>query len=221
MRLQNIRTIVWDLDGTLIDSFELFQEILTDALKGFDLILPSRETMLHNFHGSLEETIANVLDIEGDVLMAVIDAFLEVQAPHYKQVEHLVHGDASSLAKRAHARGIGQIIVTNREHEGRGEASPISITKRSSFKDYIKTVVSGDNSPYRKPDARALEKLTMESGILVIGDQFVDAEFARNLGGQAILVNRHTEDIAHLERLGADWQSFVTVVKSLDEVDFS
>jgi phosphoglycolate phosphatase-like HAD superfamily hydrolase len=52
--------------------------------------------------------------------------------------------------------------------------------------------------------------------MVVIGDQYIDAEFAHNIGAQAILVAR-AERIAHLERLG-QWQSQINIVPALDMV---
>ena len=55
------------------------------------------------------------------------------------------------------------------------------------------------------------------ANVLVIGDQFVDAEFARNLKGRAVLICRDGEPV-HLDRLSDGWEDHVDIVKSLDEV---
>jgi hypothetical protein len=51
----------------------------------------------------------------------------------------------------------------------------------------------------------------------MIGDQHVDAEFARNLSIRAVLACRDGLEPPHMDNLG-DWRSFVTTVRSLDEV---
>jgi len=58
---------------------------------------------------------------------------------------------------------------------------------------------------YRKPDQRCvddwIEKHSLQPHeLLVVGDQFVDAQLALNIGAQAVLVARDGE-IPHLEKL--------------------
>jgi phosphoglycolate phosphatase-like HAD superfamily hydrolase len=74
--------------------------------------------------------------------------------------------------------------------------------------------VCGDDSEYRKPDPRVLDKLLIDGydleDPLVIGDQSVDAEFAYSLKARAILVARNGQ-IPHLD----DKQTSVNIVESL------
>ncbi|HUC87702.1 MAG TPA: HAD hydrolase-like protein [Candidatus Binatia bacterium] len=57
MQIGNVKGIVWDLDGTLINSFNLFEQIIAEIVKESGHPMPTHEYMLHNFHGSLEETV--------------------------------------------------------------------------------------------------------------------------------------------------------------------
>lgn len=58
-----VEAIVWDLDETLIGSFDLFTGIIKDLADKFDLPMPSREAMLDNYHGSLEDTLRKTFNI--------------------------------------------------------------------------------------------------------------------------------------------------------------
>jgi phosphoglycolate phosphatase-like HAD superfamily hydrolase len=87
--------------------------------------------------------------------------------------------------------------------------------------DIISAILCGDDCEVRKPHRAFLEArfgtdLAGLGKIAVIGDQFVDAEFANNIGGNAILVARVGE-IAHLDRL-KDWESYAQIVTSLHDV---
>jgi phosphoglycolate phosphatase-like HAD superfamily hydrolase len=55
--------------------------------------------------------------------------------------------------------------------------------------------------------------------MLVVGDQFVDAELASNLGCKAILVAR-AEAMAHLDRLN-NWKEYVHIVPELWSVSIT
>lgn len=218
------KSIIWDLDGTLIDSFGIYTEVLAEILPQYGWPMPPEQTLIENYHGSLTDTISNVLGgVEPDELESIIQDFLQAQNGHYEIIDHHFYPDALEFAKRAHSKGLFQAIVTNRNHMGRLNASPLSIVERSVLKDLIDTVVCGDDTEHRKPSAAVVDTLLAEGKIIpeetvVIGDQYVDAELARNLGAKAILVNRGTQPIAHLDRLGKNWQNDVQIVRSLNEV---
>lgn len=186
--------------------------------------MPSREVLTTNFHGSLEETISNAVRItDSDLLQEVIRDFLAVQDSQYEIIEPHIFPDVLVLAERAKAAGYRQILVTNRSHEGRLRASPRSIVANSDLRKYIDLVICGDDSEHRKPNPNVLgeaAKEIMSTDVLVIGDQHVDAEFARNLGARGCLVCRDGNQPPHMDTLG-DWQSQVSIVQSLDEVELA
>jgi HAD superfamily hydrolase (TIGR01662 family) len=126
-----------------------------------------------------------------------------------------------ALVQRAHKVGLQQIIVSNQAHIDRGVASPRHLVENSELAGKIEYIVCGDEVEYRKPDARAMDKalrdLDLDLGTcLVIGDQFVDAQLAHNLGIDAILVDRGGEGIAHLNTLHDDAKYII--VRSLNDV---
>lgn len=223
-RYTHIKTIIWDLDGTLVDSFGVFTGALAEVLPKYGRAVPSDAEILANYHGSLEEAVGNVLDNpDPEELAAIIQDFLTVQNTQYAVIEGHLFKDAEDLVRRAHAAGIRQIIVTNRDHVGRLNASPRSIVANSELQHYIDLVICGDDSEHRKPKPDVLgdfKDIYVPHETLVIGDQFVDAQFAHNLGTAAVLVNRSGEPPHHMERLGHDWQSHVEIVKSLGSVQF-
>lgn len=215
------KTIIWDLDGTILDSLGLLQGGLTEVAPKYGLAVPSRQVLEANFHGTLEHTIDTVLGgLEPTTLEAVVQDFLREQDKNYEVIEPHLFPDALRLAARAHEAGHCQILVTNRAHEGRLRASPRNIVANSDLAKYIDTVICGDDSEHRKPQPAVLGKLAMElqgSDVLVVGDQYVDAEFAHNLDTRAALICRDGQPPHHMDTLG-DWQGFVTIVQSLDDV---
>ncbi len=219
--LSDISTIIWDLDGTLLDNLGVLEEGLARVLPSHGRVVPPHDTMLANFHGSLEESISNALGGVGSTeLEAIVRDFLIVQDKEYETVEHHLFPDAVDLARRAHSQNIRQILVTNRAHEGRLKASPRSIVAHSSLCDYIDLVICGDDSQHRKPRAAVLGEYAATidgSSVLIVGDQHVDAEFAHNIGARAVIVNRRSAGAESNERLN-EHKNNITLVKSLDEV---
>lgn len=220
-----IEAIIWDLDGTLVDSFDIFMTVLADAAAQYDIAVPDREMALHNYHGSLEASVKAVLQLkDGPLLTNILDEFLDIQNEYYESPNDHLFADALSLALQANRAGLKQFIITNRFHGQRGSASPRTIVVDSELRDIITDIVCGDETLHHKPDAAVawplFEKYSLDRrSVLVIGDQHVDAELARNLGCQAVIVNRHGLE-AHLDNI-PHWQDFATSVASLDSVVLS
>lgn len=220
-----VEAIIWDLDGTLLDSFDIFMTVLADAAAQYDTTVPDREVVLRNYHGSLEASIKAVLQIDdGPLLTNILDEFLDIQNEYYELPNDHLFTDALELAKQADRAGLKQFIITNRFHDQCGAASPRAIVEDSDLQPLISEIICGDETKDHKPDAAVawplLEKYSLDRrSVLVIGDQHVDAELARNLGCQAVIVNRHGLE-AHLDAI-PHWQAFATSVTSLDSVVLS
>jgi phosphoglycolate phosphatase-like HAD superfamily hydrolase len=158
-------------------------------------------------------------------LAEVIRNFYVLDNAYIKNVDHHLFEDAIDLAERTHKAGKRQVVVTNRPHgTDRGNGSPRNLVENSRLSNFVSDILCGDDSGYRKPyreflEARFGSDLTELGKIIVIGDQFVDAEFAHNIGCPAILVSR-TEKLAHLDRLN-NWEEYVQIVSSLREVKVS
>lgn len=221
----DINTVLWDLDGTLLNSFTILESLIHDISPLFGIESPTSTSLLANFHGSLRDTFDNVF--KGVLSQHDIDRFEQLfiaqQGVHYQRIaEHLLL-DAIELSSSLAKRGVRQIIATNRDHKRRGYASPRSIVERSILGDYINHIVSGDDTEFRKPDPRVLEVLIGKLGVsmdemVVIGDQYVDAQFAFNLGCSAIIVARDNLDFHHEKLTYVDWQKNISVVDSLRDV---
>lgn len=222
-KLGMVKTIIWDLDGTLLDSFAIYEDVLSQILPKYNRRIPSPEEIVMNYHGGLHDSIGGVLDgdVTAEELQTIVDDFLAAQDSHYEIIEGHLFKDAERLAKRAHGAGTRQIIVTNRDHLKRMHASPRSIVANSDLKHYVDIVICGDDSEHRKPKPEVLggfKDIYMPEETIVIGDQFVDAEFAYNLGVNAVLVHRDGGVPHHMDKLAHDWKSHVTIVDSLDSV---
>src|ERR1700760_2082120 len=95
--------LIWDLDGTIIDSVAVFEEVLADILPGMGRKVPAHADVIANYHGSLDETFENLLGItDADELADMVTAFVTAQDGHYEIIEPHIFPDASRLAKRAH-----------------------------------------------------------------------------------------------------------------------
>lgn len=219
------QTVVWDLDGTLLDSFSIYRDCLNEVLRKFGRPEVHERILRNNHHGFIEASIANVLqeanqEFTDRELSEIISNFYVLDNAYIENVDNHLFEDAVSLAERAHKAGKRQIVATNRPHGiDRGNGSPRNLIANSRLRNFVSGVLCGDDSDLGKPHRKFLEArfaLAELGKIIVIGDQFVDAEFARNIGCAAILVTR-ADEIAHLDRLH-NWEEYVQIVPSLSNV---
>ncbi len=221
------KTIIWDFDGTLLDSFGIYRDCLNEVLKDRGMPEATEKILRQNHHGHIVESIVGPLqdmslDASEHELAEIMTAFYELDDVYIKDTDHHLFADALDLARRAHRAGIRQIVVTNRPHGvDRGNGSPRNLIANSSLHDLISDILCGDDSDLRKPSRGVLEArfgsgLSELSKMIVVGDQFVDAEFGHSIGCSSILVARAGE-IAHLDRLD-NWDAYVKIVPSLFDV---
>lgn len=227
MRIENVQGVVWDLDGTLIDSMTIFEESLGEAVQNTNYSLPDHETVLRNYHGSLAETISSVLGLTPtDNVAHLVEAFMAKQARHYENnLESHLYPNATRLALHAAEMQKDQLLVTNRHHNGSGNASPRHIIASTVLATCITDIYAGDEVAYRKPDRRCLdtwraERKIVTNELLVVGDQHVDAQLAVNLGARALIVQREGFTDA-VRQLHQQYPEQVILIETLENVELS
>lgn len=223
--ITDTQAIIWDLDGTLLDSFGIHVDIMTEILVKYGRPEPTYDQLRRNFHGKLEDSMRGLAGehTSDQELAAMLEDFLKIDNEYIQDVDHHLFIDAVGLAKQAHDKGVRQILVTNRAHgKDRGNASPRGMVDNSVLKGLISDVLCGDEVSFRKPDPRVMGDILNElqpSRTVMIGDQAVDALFAHNYGARAVLVNRFEDDIRHMESFyEKDSDTAVEVVNSLSDV---
>lgn len=220
----SIKTIIWDFDGTLFDSFPIHVDVMGQVLKKHGLPVPDEKGMAEHFHGRLSDSLRGLSGINDEAKFdELMDDFLAIDDAYVQDPDRHLHADAASLMQRAQERKITQIVVTNRAHgNNRGFGSPRSVVEHSRVGGCVQVVLCGDEVQYHKPDRRALDSLGIAidpKASLVVGDQFVDEQFAANLGARCLLVARSRQDEELLRsRLAENHDSYTTIVRSLNDV---
>lgn len=218
----HIDTLIWDLDGTILDSFGISYEVLLEVFPRHGRPAPRLEDVALHYHGSLEETMRGLApDADDTEIETLLSDFMTIDNVYIASADDHFFGDAVRLAERAYKAGKRQILVSNRSHgQDRGNGSPRNLIRGSKLSDYFDAIVCGDEVEERKPSRKAIAHLVVDmANILTVGDQFVDAQFAQNLGAKSVLVKRDGGQPAHLARLGDNWEDDVVIVPTLDDVE--
>jgi len=177
----NYDLVVFDLDGTLVDS-------APDLRIAVNRVLAA--------HGAEPLELAQIRRMVGDgaaQLLARAFAAREVTMADPKAVLQqffiayqadptantvLCEGVSETLAA-AHRHGIPMAVCTNKP-----EAPARIILERLRVAEYFRDVVGGDTHPFRKPDARMITGLLQRFAArperaLMVGDSEIDAATAR------------------------------------------
>lgn len=175
--------IVFDLDGTLVDS-------LGDLQRALNLTLAEL--------GCGPLALARVRSMVGDGVGQLISRALEASGcaadPQQAVARYLAHYEADPVARtqvypgvRAtlaafRREGIALALLTNKL----GRSTQL-VLERLDLARYFSRVVSGDSLGFRKPDPRVLLALLADFGALpaeslMVGDSEVDADTARAAG---------------------------------------
>ncbi len=181
--------IVFDLDGTLVDS-------VGDLHRALDLTLSECGC------GSLTE--ARVRAMVGDGVEQLVARALEATGcaadRNAALRRYLAHYEADPTARTApypgvrstlgtlQSQGTTLAVLTNK----RTRATQL-VLERLALASYFSRVVSGDSLPFRKPDPRALLDIVQGFGArpeaaLMVGDSEVDAATAQAAGVPFVLV---------------------------------
>lgn len=202
-RLPN--AVVWDLDGTLIDSAldlcRALNKVLTEA--GFETLeVQSVRTMIGNGVPKLVERGFEAVgqQLSDADLEAIVARFMALYSANPTAHTVLYPGVAETLEALA-AAGVKQGLCTNKP-----EAVTRSILRQLNVDQYFSAVVGGDTTDARKPDPKPLQLCIDTMGATVgstimIGDSAVDAGSARALRVPIGLVAhgyRHT-DLASID----------------------
>jgi phosphoglycolate phosphatase len=179
----SIRGLVFDLDGTLVDSLDDITGNLTHALERFGL--PPRDsawTRRHVGQGAAH-LVGQAMDGTAgrDRAEAVLGEFIAHYEAHPCDHTRPYPGVREALAA-CHARGLVLAVLSNK---------PAGITVRViealGMALYFRFVWGGDSFPERKPSPLPLRHFLAATGlapaeVLMVGDSAADVQSARAAG---------------------------------------
>jgi phosphoglycolate phosphatase len=205
--------MLFDLDGTLIDTAPEIAATVNDVLSGEGLTpLPMADIRNWIGHGARETLRKAYAARTGDSLLGAGDVgtldrlFAQFARHHASRV-----GTASTLFP-----GVGESLRALRRQ---GQAMAMVTNKEARFVDallrahglsaWFSPVVAGDTLPVRKPDPRTvrycLEHHAVAPGrAVLVGDSTVDVATARNAGVRCWAVNYGYNGGMPIESAGPD-----------------
>lgn len=209
-------TIVFDLDGTLIDTAPDLVESLNHTIAARDLKPVSYEDLTHLVGQGARVMIQRAFALRGaplreDEIPALLDRFIDHYEAGMPGKSRLYPGLLDAL-NRLKAAGCILAVCTNKM-----ERLAVPLLNSLALTDYFAAIAGGDTFAFRKPDpAHILATVERAGGtsnkVLMIGDSINDILAARNGGIPSIAVPFGYSDVA-VEELGASH-----IIRHFDEL---
>lgn len=199
--------LVWDLDGTLVESAPDLASALNALLNEHGQHGHTVDRVRPMIGGGVSKLIERGFRAAGAPLAAedceaLVPRFMQLYTACATDSTHLVP-DAREVLLHFYHAGVSQGLCTNK---------PISVTRQIlaalDIAGFFESVVGGDSTPRKKPDPLPLETCLEELGAdprdaLMVGDSGADVGAARAAGVTVVLVpDGYTGSPAHT--LGAD-----------------
>jgi phosphoglycolate phosphatase len=199
--VERLRLLVFDLDGTLIDSAQDLCNSVNAALREFGLG-PLTDPVIASFVGNgapllMRRSLALAAgiapdEVNEDLFTKAYAFFLQYYREHKLDFTHAYEGvlDALKALRELHDAPGGpartMAVLTNKPvRPARGICEGLGLA------DYFLHIYGGDSFPVKKPDPLGLRSLMDETGAspgetVMIGDSEVDIQTARNAGAWAL-----------------------------------
>jgi phosphoglycolate phosphatase len=207
LRPEAIRAVVFDLDGTLVDS----RRDLAEAVNRMRGELGLAPLDLAEVVGMVGRGARNLVRsaLGGEVDEARVDLALARFLAHYDELATDATmpypGIPRLLAELAGSRPLA--LLTNKP-----ERPTLRILEHFDWSRWFRTVVGGDSLPVRKPDPGGLVEIARRLGVapgelLLVGDSRIDAETAAAAGAPFVFAEWGFASAADREALGAAWRA--------------
>ena len=174
---------IWDLDGTLLDSYEAILSGIEETFGQFAIPYDKEKVREFILKFSVQDLLARVAEdrnLDVEVLNQV-----RAQSLAEKNAQVVLMSGAREVLKWADATGIQQFVYT---HKG---DNAFTILRDLGLESYFMEILTSQSGFARKPSPEVanylLDKYQLNhDNTYYIGDRNLDVEFAQNSGIQSI-----------------------------------
>ena len=174
---------IWDLDGTLLDSYEAILAGIEETFAQFDIPYDKAEVRAFILQTSVQDLLEKVGEergLDADMLNQV-----RAQSLAEKNAQVVLMPGAREILAWADQQGIEQFVYT---HKG---DNAFTILENLGLAHYFTEILTNQSGFARKPSPEVaiylLDKYELDpQQTYYIGDRTLDIEFARNSGIQSI-----------------------------------
>lgn len=179
--------VIWDLDGTLFDSYPVIVESIYLTFQEAGIHLSREEIKEYAIRASSNALFYDAADERGIAAEALFERYRQFSRARYTQIVPM--DGAMETLELLHRQNIRQFIYT---HRGKTTIPVLDHLKMTSYFDEILTSESGFA---RKPSPEAVDYLIQTYDLdrehtYYVGDRGLDMACAKNAGIAGVLLRR-------------------------------
>lgn len=175
---------IWDLDGTLLDSYEVIVSSLIKTYKEFNIELNKEDVLKEVITESVSAFISKMGEQHGISFDEMKERYSEIS-----------YGEKAGIKPISHAKDILSFLKENGAknyvftHRG---SSTKEVLSRLELLDYFDDIITGKDGFPRKPEADAINYLIDKHSLdrnttYYVGDRTIDIDCAYNAGIKSIM----------------------------------
>ncbi len=214
MNSKKYQLIIFDWDGTIIDSEAHIIHSMRAAISEQGLALPDEQQVRHIIGLSLDKAILALFpDLPAKDVARLADAYRRHFFNEANDVSELFDG-AADVIRDLHAEGYYLAVAT-----GKGRRGLDMALQTTGLEPYFHITRCADETR-SKPDPLMLEEILTDLDIesdkaVMIGDTSYDLDMAKNIRMDSIAVTYGMHDRAHLE--GSQPTHFIDNIQQLTQ----
>ncbi len=201
------KLVIFDFDGTLVDSADGIWHTANEMAKKYNLKIFKREfiekalgTGMDNFFNDIFPEQVKQLGLKevARINLAIYDMMYKEGLKIYPNVKRTL--------KHLHSRGIKLAIASNKLKK-----YVTLISKELGIKEYFDIILGGEDVKRRKPDPFVVYYLMKKyvlkkEDVLFVGDSQYDVETAKNAGVDCVFLKYGYADRAIVKKLKPEFQ---------------
>lgn len=178
------RAVIWDLDGTLLDSYHVIVESLRLSLLDFGVDLSYEQIWQYAITYSSSALIQKVAKEVETSPEEISRRYSQISGEKYRDIRLMEH--AMEILDALEGRGVENFVYT---HRGK---TTIPVLKNLGIEHFFKEVLTSKSGFSRKPHPGAIQYLMEKydlscNSTYYAGDRNLDMECAKNAGIPGIL----------------------------------
>ena len=177
--MQKKYAFIWDLDGTLLDSYDEIVSSILLTLDRFGIKKEAPRVLSYVIRYSVRKYFRQI-ELETGIPYEELDpVFQDYHHSKYKEVKAAPH--SMEILKYLTGQGIPSFVFTHREK------STIPILSRLGMLPYFREVLKTEDGYARKPDPQAIHCLIRKYDLdpaytYYVGDRVIDIQCGKNAG---------------------------------------
>ena len=178
------KTVIWDLDGTLLDSYDVIVESIYRTFLDNDILCTREEIHRHVIEFSVNSLFEQYAKLENIDVQLLKQRYSQISTGMCMDIKVMEHG--REVLQALADRGVENYVFT---HRGK---TTIPVLDHLNMTSYFRQIITSQNGFQRKPNPEGLNYLIEVNGLdksytYYVGDRKLDMECARNAGIPGIL----------------------------------